>query len=91
VKPSLLLSSSFDSSDVPSIHLLLVQKGQTDRIQQRIFAERFKQAVDGAVCHHPGDHIIVPMCSDENNRDSMPKRFQLLLQLRATHSRHSDV
>ena len=59
----------------------LSRKGQTDRIQKRIFAERFEQAIHGSVCHHPGDCILINMGGDENDRDFGPLTHQLPLQL----------
>ena len=70
---SLPLRTSYHS---PLAHerqiLLLPRKGQADRIQQGIFAERLEQAVNRAFGHHPGDHILIPMGGNENNRDAAP-------------------
>src|ERR1700757_3874619 len=50
----------------------LARKGQTDRIQKSIFAERLQQAIHGSVCVHPGDYILITIGGDENNRDFGP-------------------
>src|SRR5712691_7842628 len=62
-----------------------------DRFQQGRLAEWLEQALDGTRFEHAGTDGLVSVSGNEDNRNLLPAKRELPLQIGPCHPRHGDV
>src|SRR6267154_3472074 len=62
-----------------------------ERFKQGRIAERFEPALNGTLFEHACSDGLICLSCDENDRNLLPAKRQLLLQIGSGHARHGDV
>ena len=62
-----------------------------NRVQERILAEGFEKAIQGAVSENARANRLIPMSRNENDRDRMLACDQLSLKFGTAHVRHTHI
>src|SRR5260370_20581703 len=66
-------------------------KCNSDRFEQQVMIERFREELDRALSHRLNPHPGISVSSNEDDRDIAFLIFKPGLQLQPGHLRHTDV
>src|SRR5580692_5399027 len=84
---SIILYSSGKLALNRSVH----PKRHIESLKQSRIAEWLEQARHGALCQNSRAHSLIPIRSDEDDRNVLPTKLQFPLKFRSRHARHGDV
>src|SRR5712692_4580154 len=66
-------------------------KRGVERLNQGPLAERFEQALHGALFEHSRADGLISVSRDEDDRNILPAKLQFPLEIVSLHARHGDV
>src|SRR5438309_11494249 len=84
-------SVAVTAGPVLTVRMITSSQRFGERLEQRIVAERFEQALCGPQRQQAWTDSWVTVRGDEHNRNRLPAAYQFLLQVGSGHANHRDV